>query len=106
MVGLSLCAVLFVWVIDGPTKDVQLMNDLEKKEEKDRNKHEQHKLDKLKNKYANGESYLRTYKGRKEITTTQRTRQYGFLHHVLILVMEVGFCIIFIALLKRQVSSA
>ena len=103
MVGLSLCAVLFVWVIDGPTKDVQLMNDLEKKGEQDRNSHEQRKLDKLKNKYVNGDAYVMHYKGRKEITTTLRTRRYNFIHHILILLMEVAFCLIFMALLKRQV---
>jgi len=65
MVGLGLCAILFVWVIDGPSKDIALKTDLENRTD-ELDEYETVKLDKLKRKYP-AQAISRHFKENNEI---------------------------------------
>jgi hypothetical protein len=108
MVGLGVCAIFFVWVIDGPAKDIKLRDELEKIDKEKITTHEKSKLDKLQTKYpANNikSGFVKKYKGRKEILLTKTTKIYKLFHPILLLVVELFFCGVFIHLLKVQVNS-
>jgi len=104
MVVLGFCAVLFVWFIDGPSKDLKIKSDLEKRckaEDGFLAPHEKSKLEKLQKKYKNHSGW-QIYRGRKEIMMSQNIKMYNIAHRIALFTVEVVFLLIFMYLLKRQ----
>ncbi|CAG5111107.1 Oidioi.mRNA.OKI2018_I69.chr2.g5441.t1.cds [Oikopleura dioica] len=110
MVALGITAVAFVTIVNEPSKDLKLMRSLEAEignpDEEEKSdlppSYQQIKLNKLKAKYSDINAIAESYKGRKMIVTTRKTKIHRAVFQMTLLGLELVFFIFFLSLLKHQ----